>query len=151
MPALFYGLIASMFALILQLLVWIPYPNLFTFQSVFTVHTLIALILLALCEEIARLLFFTQYALRYTLVAPLQNGLVFGLGFALTEGILALYHPFSFLIFGVAGLHMALSILLAFAAQKYLWRPSRRAFYGLSFAGLVLLHLGYNIAIFFLT
>lgn len=105
--AFILGVLATFFAFILQVFVWLFHPDLFTLVSPLTTPVLFSLIFLAFSEELARILFIRQYLKVYAKEHLGVAALFFGIGFSLLEIILTYWHGFSWAVLGATGLHLA--------------------------------------------
>ena len=138
-----FGLLASLGALILELLLASFFIDPSTLGSAFVPSTF-SLLLFAIIEEASKIVFFLQATRRTaTSSRPLSTGIAFGIGFASLE-----YFALSYIqnlpsgpLYGILLVHLITSIFLAFFVSKY---QSKKALLIL-LACLATLHFGYNI------
>lgn len=169
-----FGALASSFALILELLAMslfslsdqsflasIP----FAIDGVFSLKTLLILLLIAFIEEASKYLFLRQYARRFFVytAAAIKNslilGVLFGLGFTILETLFLLnasaIHLFSALL-GTASVHIitsaALALFLFSFSNPSKQEPRKRLFSAFSLiSAAAIFHTLYNLAILFLS
>ncbi len=121
---LLFGMLAASFALIFELLLSGVNPAFLIISETLTFKTLVALLGIALLEEVSKYIFLRQYALRFLLAKKLlaKNifllGISFGVGFSALEILLIQNEMLAFpylASLGTACLHIATSIIFAFS------------------------------------
>lgn len=109
--AFILGVLATFFAFVLQVFVWIFHPDLFTLTLPLTKPIFFSLIFLAFSEELARILFVRQYLSAYAKNHPVFAALFFGIGFSLLEIVLTYWNGFSFQVLGATSFHLGATFL----------------------------------------
>ncbi|HLC95550.1 MAG TPA: hypothetical protein VJH89_03625 [Patescibacteria group bacterium] len=150
---LIFGILASCFALIIELIVTGLTPVSLIVLETFSFNTVLIVLALALIEEITKYVFLHQYALRYlkkvflTLQQILFYSLSFGIGFSLLEGVLSWQNGIPLTLFSLVSralLHSSTSFLFAY----FLFRPITHLSWVsvIRFIGIAsLIHFTYNI------
>ena len=109
--AFILGVLATFFAFVLQVFVWIFHPDLFTLTLPLTAPIFFSILFLAFSEELARTLFVRQYIHAYAKGHPVLAAFFFGIGFSLLEIVLTYWNGFSFQVFGATSFHLAATFL----------------------------------------
>lgn len=141
--AFIFGVLATFFAFILEVFVWIFHPDLFTLTSPLTKTILFSLIFLAFAEELARTLFTRQYLITYSKNHLWAAALFFWIGFSLLEIILTYWNGFSFKVLGATGFHLVATFLTFWWLHQ---SRNRSSFFTLLFL-LTALHICFNLSI----
>jgi hypothetical protein len=141
--AFIFGVLATFFAFILQVFVWIFHPDLFALTTPFTNSILFSLIFLAFSEELARTLFTRQYLIMYSKGYSLLPALAFGIGFSLLEIVLTFWNGFSWSVLGASGFHLVATFFAFWWLQQ---SRDKTSFYFLLIL-LTALHACFNIVV----
>lgn len=150
-----FGILASCFALILELIVAGAPSVSFVFTETLSFKILLILFGIAFIEETSKYIFLRQYTSRFfvTSRAALGSatilGASFGIGFAMPEIFLIQYGmteaPILALL-GTASLHIATSIAFAIAILSF---AKNRLSAPILVSAALLLHMAYNTAVLF--
>lgn len=141
--AFILGVLATFFAFILQVFVWIFHPDLFALTTPLTNAILFSLLFLAFSEELARTLFTRQYLIMYAKNHWVWAALGFGIGFSLLEIVLTYWNGFSFKVFGASGLHL----LATFFTFWWLQQSRNRTSFIILLILLTALHACFNLVV----
>lgn len=141
--AFILGVLATFFAFVLQVFVWIFHPDLFTVAAPFTASIIFSLLFLAFSEEVARTLFVRQYLKMYAKNHIWWAAFLFGIGFSLLEIVLTYWNGFSVQVFGATALHVAATFLAFWWLQQ---SRNRVAIISLLFL-LTALHVCFNMSV----
>jgi hypothetical protein len=141
--AFILGVLATFFAFILQVFVWIFHPDLFTLTAPLTAPILFSLLFLAFSEELSRTLFVRQYLHTYAKGSWVLAALLFGVGFSLLEIVLTFWNGFSLQVLGASGLHMVASFL----AFWWLLQSRNRTSFIVLLVLLTALHACFNLSL----
>lgn len=143
--AFIFGILATFFAFVLQVFVWIFHPDVFTLTTPVTQSILFSLLFLAFSEEVARILFVRQYFKTYAKEHVFLAALFFGIGFSTLEIVLTYWNGFSWSVLGATGFHM----MATFLTFWWLYQSrNRTALFTLLFL-LTLLHACFNLSILY--
>lgn len=158
----FFGILASGFALLVELLVSGIVPAISTLsQEPFSFSTFLSLVCLASIEEVSKYLFLSQYIRRFSPSLPSSwkhsfwLGALFGIGFAAPETFLATgaFSSAPLLAFpSMITVHIITSILFAVFLFSSLYRSltgsKRHLLASYLIASAILLHTLYNMYVF---
>lgn len=141
--ALILGVLATFFAFILQIFVWVFHPDLFTIAKPLTTPVLFSLLFLAFSEELARVIFVRQYLIAYAKEHFWLSALFFGIGFSLLEIVLTFWDGFSLQVFVPSAFHLIATFL------SFWWLRQNRSQTAFVFLLVVLsaLHACFNLII----
>lgn len=141
--AFIFGILASFFAFILQVIVWIFHPDLFTLTTPLTQPIVFSLIFLAASEELARTLFTRRYLATYAKEQWLWAALFFGIGFCILEIVLTFWGGFSVKVLGAASFHLVAS----FFSFWWLKQSRNQSAFWMLLILLTALHVCFNLSI----
>lgn len=139
--AFILGVLATFFAFILQVFVWLFHPDLFALSLPLTKSIFFSLAFLAFSEELTRVIFIRQYLKVYAKGQLVLAALFFGIGFSLLEIILTYWNGFSWSILGATTFHL-LATALAFWWQN---EGRNRLAVAILLVLLTALHIGFNL------